>query len=366
MSKGQGKQRQKAKRQAKKLAERRRSSVSPLKRLAEAPGEAECWMSGDFDLNGQTQIFAWKQGAGLTGVACFLVDRGVVGLKDAWTRLRIDRSEFLDMVDGCKRRGIPMHRVSLDEVRRWVAGGLRWAQDNGMRLPKDWPKTVSLIGGVGDWASADVSQFVKEFAGHPEDLRQRLVGQPVDDYLKRTDVAFVFNEDAPYMDQRTGEYSNSPDALGFDDDDELDELDEDELESIAADVPAEELNAMADRFTPAALALTAETIDWLKARGETPTTGVFEAWRSVMLAAMISKRAMPDADENEVADFGFELLRDMSARIEKSAFAEYDRAVGQVLAHLETDSMMMQKAVLKHGLAGGADELPDAAASGPG
>jgi hypothetical protein len=356
MSKAQGKQRHKAKRQAKKLAERRRASVSPLKRLAEAGGDAECWMSGDCDLNGQTQIFAWKQGAGLSGVAAFLVDRGVVGLKDAWTRLRIDRAEFLDMIDGCKRRGIPMHRVSLDEVRRWVAGGLRWAHDNGMRLPKAWPKTVSLIGGVGDWASADVSQFVKEFAGHPEDLRQRLVGEPLDSYLKRTDIDFVFNEDAPYMDQRTGEYSNSPDALGFDGD----ELDEDELESIAADVPAEELNAMADRFTPAALALTAKTVDWLKARGETPTSEVFEAWRSVMLAAMISKRAMPDADEEEVADFGFELLRDMSARIEESDFAEYDRAVGQVLAHLETDSMMMQKAVLKHGLAGDADQRREA------
>ena len=58
------------------------------------------------------------------------------------------------------------------------------------------------------------------------------------------------------------------------------------------------------------------------------------------------------AEQDEVADFGFELLRDMSARIEEPAFAEYDRAVRQVLAHLETDSMMMQKAVLKHGLAG--------------
>jgi hypothetical protein len=352
MSKTQGKQRHKAKRQAKKLAERRRASVSPLKRLAEARGEAECWMSDDFHLNGQTQVFAWKQGAGLAGVACFLIDRGVVGLKDAWTRLRIDRAEFLDMIDGCKRRGTPLHRVGPDEARRWVAGGIRWAHDNGMRLPRDWPKTVSFIGGVGDWASADVSAFVKEFAGHPEDLRQRLVNEPFDSYVKRRDVNFVFSDDAPYLDQRAGRYSNNggPPGVGGD------ELDEDELESIAADVPVEELNAMADRFTPAALALTAETIDWLGTRGETPTTEVFEAWRSVMLAAMLSKQVTPDADEEGDGDFGFELLRDMSARIEESAFAEYSRAVGQVLAHLETDSMMMQKAVLKHGLARGEDE----------
>ena len=41
------------------------------------------------------------------------------------------------------------------------------------RLPKDWIRSASLIGGIGDWESADVSLFVKEFVGHPEDLRQR-------------------------------------------------------------------------------------------------------------------------------------------------------------------------------------------------
>src|SRR5438445_221646 len=66
MSKADKKQRHKAKREAKRLANRRRESISPVKRLAEGRGELECWMSRGFEEEmGQEQIFVYKQARGL-------------------------------------------------------------------------------------------------------------------------------------------------------------------------------------------------------------------------------------------------------------------------------------------------------------
>jgi hypothetical protein len=225
--------RHKAKRKAKRQAIRRQQSVSPVKRLAEAPGELECWASENFEQMGQMQLYAWKRAAGLSGVACFLIDAASSALKDAWVSMGVDHAYFEDILDRASDNGIRMRRITPDEARRWIAGGLRWAHDNGMRLPKDWQRPASLIGGVGDWHSADVSAFIKEFAGHPEDLRQRLVSEPLETYIQRPDINFIFNESAPYMDQATGRYSD------WEDEPELD----DELESIASELPEEEINA---------------------------------------------------------------------------------------------------------------------------
>ena len=68
------------------------------------------------------QIFAYKRGSGLTGIACFLIDRGVVGLKDSWHRIGLERSEFQRMIDMGNRKDLPMRRVTLDEARRMIAG----------------------------------------------------------------------------------------------------------------------------------------------------------------------------------------------------------------------------------------------------
>jgi hypothetical protein len=340
------KERHKAKREAKRRETRRRESVSPIKRLAQAPGDIECWMTkGFFEANGQIQMFVYKRAGGLTGIACFLVDQGVVGLKDSWARLHMDRMEFDSMLAECTRHGMPMTRASVDDVRRIVAGGIRWAFDNGMRLPKNWENPASLFGGVGEWKSADVSLFVMEFAGHPEDLRQRLIGAPFDNYIRRTDIQFVFSDSAPYMDQETGEYSHEavPDPS---------DLDEDELESIAADLPKEEIDALVERFSPSSLGLAQETAAWLAARNESPSPGLSEAWQSMLIAFLLSQTAMPDAPDEEIADFGIDLLRDLSGRIAEERYAEYDRAVGQALEYLETDPKVMQKAVLKFGLGG--------------
>jgi hypothetical protein len=110
------KQRHKARREAKRREMRRTNSISPLKRLADAPGVVECWISTGFELAGQIQIFAYKQAAGLAGISCFLVDRGVVGLKDAWSKMNVDRGEFEGMLDTAFRCG----------AARWTKHGASW------------------------------------------------------------------------------------------------------------------------------------------------------------------------------------------------------------------------------------------------
>jgi hypothetical protein len=347
MSHSNKKQRREQKRKAKQRESRRQSSVSPIKRLIDAPGEVECWMSDNFEEMGQRQIFTFKRGAGVSGIFCFLIDRGVVGLKDCWAQLRAAREDLQVCIDRSAGGGIGMRRTQADIARRWVLGAARWAHDNGMRLPKDWLRTASVLGDTTEWQSADVSAFVKEFAGHPEDLRQRLLHESLESYLAREDVTFDLSTDAPYKDQATGRYSDwNDDGLA---DDDLDALNArvDEL------MPLEEINANADRLTPAATQLAFETAEWLKAHQDLPSEELFEAWRSMMMAAALSKSAMPDAPEEVVEDFSCNLLESLSNRIEPSHAEEYHRALKQALRHLQTDNLIMEKAALKHGLAGG-------------
>lgn len=355
MPKKDKRQRREAKRKAKQQASRRQASVSPAKRLAEAKGEIECWASDQFESSGQLQIFVYKRGAGLKGVACFLIDRGVVGLKDAWVRVGVDRNKFDGILETSQDEGIPMRPSTSDEVQRWVGAAVRWAHDNGMRLPRDWVKAAAFVGGVGDWKSADVSRFVKEFAGHPEDLRQRLIGEPFDTYIQRTDIQLVFSDEAPYMDQKTGRYAQELNP--FDDDDEdsddADDID-DEIESALDAIPEEQIDAFLARFVPAAIALTANTQQWLRARGVEPSPALPSAWQTVMMARTLSVGAMPDASEEEIADCGFDLMKDLGGRYESaSEAAEHHRALGQVLEHLQTDTMMMRKAIEPYGLGEG-------------
>jgi hypothetical protein len=342
MGKADKKQRHEAKRKAKRNALRRRDAQAPVQRLAAAPGEAECWMSEGFEENRQVEFFCFKRGAGTGALACFLVDRGVVGLKDAYVRTGVDREELEFVLRQSRDHGIRMRRTDVAEVRRWVAGALRWAHENGMRLPKDWVKTASLIGGVGDWKTADVSAFAKEFAGHPDDLRRRLIAEPFESYVRRTDVDFVFSDAAPVMDQRTGEYLNTPDEFA----------DEDEFRSVLDALPDEEVEAMLDRLTPPAAGLTAKTIAFLRSRGELPSTELLEAWRSTLLATLLANAAMPGQPRGQVVTFARELLDGLGDRIGDPSFPEYERGLSQASEYLAANVGLVKDVIAEFGGAG--------------
>jgi len=330
-------QRPKSRRKAKPREPRRQKAVSPIKRLADAPGEPECWICGELDEHRQSQVLVYKRVAGATGASAFLIDRGIVGLKDAWAILPLDRSQFDEVLADCRAQGISTRRVPIEEARSLVAGGLRFAHEHGMRLPKEWTKAAQLLGGVGEWQSADVSKFVREFVGHPEDLRQRLIGSSLETFLARNDIAFTFSDDAPYMDQQTGRYTDWPD--------EDDELDWEEIEQLANDIPTQELDAMLEQFTIPAGRLAETTAAWLQLRGALPSAELMMAWRSILLSRLLSVTAMPDASDAEIADFANNLLQGMTSHGKVSLADEYHRAVGQALEHLESNPLLIRPVI---------------------
>ncbi|HTW94644.1 MAG TPA: hypothetical protein VMD30_07625 [Tepidisphaeraceae bacterium] len=347
MSKASKKERHKARREAKKAQLRRQEAMSPAKRLGQAPGPVECWMSAGLEVHGQAHIYAFKRAGGLSGVACFLVDEGVVGLKDAFMYMDVDRVDFLEMIDSCKKQGIAMQPVPLEKAKQLIAGGLRWAHDNGMRLPKEWTKTATIIGGLGDWTNADVSPFVKEFAGHPEDLRRRLIGEAFETYIRRKDVSFVFSDSAPVMDQETGAYLNT--GLPFDDlDDQEDEKQEIDLDAVVAKLLADGVLQIAEKqVPPVAGDLTAVTLKWLADQNETPSPELERAWRGILLATFITAASMPHLSNDEDADLVAALLEAFVAQEEQSRQQAFSHGMDQALRHLSTNPMMMRQAAEK-------------------
>ncbi len=363
MGKANKKQRHRAKREAKRREARKQKSISPVRRLADATGEVEYWMSEGFDNFGQAQLLVYKRAGGLTGTACFLIDRGVVGLKDAFMRFGIERSEFKKTLDNAAARGVEMRLVSLPDFKQRIASAARWAHENGMRLPKQWVKCASLVGGVGDWMSADVSGFVKEFVGHPEDLRRRLVREPFDSYVQRPEITFFFSANAPYLDQETGEYedddldddeedNDEEDDLDddLDDDDlDLDELDDDELNRRVDDIFDAKLDAIMACFAPTEAGLVEETNQWLAARGETASPELNQAWRSMLVASVLAGSAMPEAPDDEVVLYAHTMLEDLATRIPEANRTEYDLAIQQAFARIEHDPAIIPKAITKYG-----------------
>jgi hypothetical protein len=326
MSNSSRKQRHEAKREAKRKAARRSASVSPWKRLVRAPGEVECWMSDGLETDGQAQVYCYKQAGRLQGLAGFLLDRGVLGLTDAWFQVNISRERFDTLLRNAREEELPLHRVPVEQACRRIAGAARWAHEHGMRLPHEWLKAAQLFGGVGDWKSADVSGFVKVFAGHPEDLVQRCIGEPFESFLSRSDIEFIFSDTAPY-------------ETPFDDQ-------EADLDTVEGPLDAETLAGVRqaiDRQSAAIDELVARTQEWVTERGESPSPELAEAWRSIMAAALVSGSY---SEEDAQADIGLDTLGQLTMDFDPERLPDLDRAISQALTHLQTDYTMMSQAVL--------------------
>jgi hypothetical protein len=132
-------------------------------------------------------------------MANFLVDFGMAGLKDAFGRLDITEPEFLDQVLEPFQDRFPMASVQPAEAGKYIAGAIRFAHDNGFRLPHRYDRWLAILGDIGDWRNADVSDFEMQFAGSLDDLRHRLVGQSVDEFIQRKDVSILLSDSAPSL-----------------------------------------------------------------------------------------------------------------------------------------------------------------------
>ncbi len=338
------KNRHSQKRKKKQAEARRKNSISPLKRLAEAKGEVEYWMSADFETFGQAEIFIFKRGDGLSGFVGFLVDRGIAGLKDAWAQMNVDRAGFASLIKSSEENGVPVKRVTVDEIRRLVLGAIRWASEHGMRLPPQWEKAVRFVGDPKAWATADVSSFKKEFVGHPKDLRQRLIAAPFETFVQRDDIKFVLSDDATYIDQETGEYVDNGDL-------DLDNLTPEELEKIANDIPLEELDELSNRLRPAAEDLIRQTRAFNAALGVISSPELSAAWEMFVLVSVLSRSAMPGTGQEEYGRFAGDMQETLTEQIDPARRDEFDRAMEQIFAYCQADPQVLQRALAKHAAA---------------
>jgi hypothetical protein len=242
------------KRDQKRQGLRRQAAVSPVKRAAGGRVVA-CVVNGDWRTRGQAVPFVARQGPGGTLVmASFMIDLWCAGLKDVWGAAGVTLGEVEDNVDTMDERLDGTYRAAtVEEVGGIVAGAVRFARQNGFKLPKVWDKWSALLGDL-DVEGADLSAFGVDgklvWAAPLTDLRRRLIGSTVEQFLARPDVEVVTDDewdagDVPFV----GEGEAGDDG----------------------DVSDEELMAGAE---PVGLVLANVVADWCKREGREPSAGL--------------------------------------------------------------------------------------------
>ncbi len=263
------KERKRQKREQKKAQHRRALSVSPYKRLGAAGQTEACYVNSEWREEGLASIHMLRSTPGGShAMAVFLVDLWCAGLKDAWGHLNLSMEDFEEHLDRA-RRSMELERMDPDLARKLVAGGIRFARQNGFRLPVHYERWVNLAGGTeGDINSADLSFFGKagglEWVGPLDDLRRRLIGSTVEEFLARPDVHYTIGVD---------------DLTEFESDEDDDE-DEGEDEFEDEDL-GERIDRHRDWLRAGAVMLAKQASDWCRARGEQPA-------EMIDMAAMLS------------------------------------------------------------------------------
>jgi hypothetical protein len=189
------------KREQKRHQLRKIKSVSPVKRAA-AGRLVACVMNADWRERGQACPYILREGPGGRYVmATFMIDLWCAGLKDAWGRVDVLRDKFDQMIAHTdEQMDGTMEDISIDEVAEVVAGSVRFARQNGFKLPKDWQKWTALVDPDLDFEKADLSDFGKDggllWVGPTSDLRRRLIGSTVAEFFARPDVHYIAEPDA--------------------------------------------------------------------------------------------------------------------------------------------------------------------------
>ncbi len=329
------KERQRVKRQESKRMQQRRQSGSPYQRIGRAAGAIDCYINEGWQTQGMASITVRKEAPAEGGVlAAFLVDLWCIGLKDAWGRIGISRSEFEEAM----QRTAPENkqvRVDLAVVKRLVAGSIRFARQNGFRLPAHYERWVKVLGGVGDIDMADLSDFGIDgglrYMGPEQDLRERLIGCRLQDFLARPDVHVIFGPSPDEMfglededDEEEGE-DEAWDEDEDEDDEEWDE-DEDEDEEEEDDEGAEAI-AMLEQATAMLQDAMADRVrQWCFAQGEVPHPRLEDALDAALLSIIHTSFGLDE--DKQPAGAGFDRILSALSPAER---AELEPALEQVV-----------------------------------
>ncbi len=156
-------------------------------------------------------------------LASFLIDLKCLGVKDAFVRLDVLPSEAKERFEATLPDEGGLDAVDLDLARMLIRGGIRWSHEHRFRLPRELDRALGMIGGVGDWREADVSEFGDEdgklhYIGSERGLRERLMDGTVDEFLGREDVVYTlgpsadFEEDYEDEEEYDKEYDDEPES----------------------------------------------------------------------------------------------------------------------------------------------------------
>ncbi len=291
--------RQRQKRAEKKRDARRASSGSPYRRIGESDQPMACYVNRDFDEEGMASLLVLRRApGGGHALAAFLIDRWCIGLKDAWGRLDVAVEAFNRML-GRAREHTAMERIEPEAARRMVAAAIRFSHANGFRLPARYERWVALLGGVGDWRTADTSDLGVDgglrYVGKEADLRSRLISGTVEEFLHQPGVHYIMGmpaQEAPpeFRTRLDAEMKDlEPTEVSFDDGD-LDAFDDDEDRQADAEVE-KAAGDFRDRMLDAVR-------QWCLSRGIRPHPRLADAVE-MMTEAMLQ---VPDNGELDPAD----------------------------------------------------------------
>ena len=253
-----------------KQRERARSQSGSPYRLIGAAGEVvACCVNKGWEEEGKASIYLLRRiPGGGHAMGAFLIDLWCMGLKDAWGRLDLTYEEFRASVLDRGEPEVSFEPIDIETARRLVAGGIRFAEQNGFRLPPRHERWTALLGEIGDPAKADLSDFGVDgklrYEGSLEDLKRRLIGCRVEDFLKRKDVEYVIGDD---------DFTLLNDTTVA-------------VEEVAAMLRAKVVSG---------------TRQWCFANGQVPHPRLGEAWDLVLEAIMLSEELSEEGEPDEAA-----------------------------------------------------------------
>ncbi len=288
------KEKQRLKREKKKQALRKASSENPFRRIAKSGQPLECWVSSTWRSNGLADIFVRGHVPGGSDcLAVFLIDLYCVGLKDGYGRKDLTRAQIREeFLEPREKRGGKLDRIDVGEVRKLVAGAIRFSRQNGFALPPHYERWTAILGDLGDVQNADLSDFGPPqggllYIGNMDFLRRRYIAGTPEEFLARPDVKFM---------------GPAEDFLSeFDDGSEFDEETDEQKDDItdASDM-AEIMGSISSKLADSVRA-------WCFANGKIPSP-MIDLAADMVLTRMIIKSA---AAESPQGDAPFEEISDL-------------------------------------------------------
>ena len=145
-------------------------------------------------------------------MGAFLVDIWAMGLKDAWGRVDISVSDFNQSVSDLDEK-LGTCALDVETARHLVYGGIKQARELGFRLPRKYERWTALLGPLPAGVSPDMSLFLKDgkimLTCSMGDLRERLIGCKVEDFIHRPDVSYIIGqEDFTLVDHEADEFDD--------------------------------------------------------------------------------------------------------------------------------------------------------------